>query len=206
MVPVQTSPTSLPQKPTQQGTVVLQGAPMSAQTVAEPQVPLVAPGGTLHTVPAQQSASAVQAPPEATQGVAHTWPFGSQKWEQHWPSEVQAVPLGTQATQVAPTQSVLQHSPPAAQPWPVAVHPEVGWPHFHPPAPSSMQEPGAQQEVSPAPLQGALAARQLPPGAQCSTPLASGTQGEPSQHWSRNWQTLAGPVPGGMQQAGLPGS
>jgi len=36
-----------------------------------------------------------------------------------------------------------------------------------------------------------------------STPSAPGTQGAKLQHWSRNWQTLPMPVPGGMQQPGV---
>lgn len=36
--------------------------------------------------------------------------------------------------------------------------------------------------------------------AQRSTPLESGTQGEPLQHWSLNWQTC----PAMMQQPGVP--
>jgi hypothetical protein len=36
--------------------------------------------------------------------------------------------------------------------------------------------------------------------AQRRTPAASGTQGAPAQHWSRNWQTW----PAWMQQLGVP--
>ncbi len=66
-----------------------------------------------------------------------------------------------------------------------------------------MQELGAQQLGSSAPVQAAPAGEQVETAAQWSTPAASGTQGAPLQHWSRNWHTLAAPVPGGMQQPGV---
>ena len=66
-----------------------------------------------------------------------------------------------------------------------------------------MHELGAQQLGSSGPAHAPPAVVQVDAAVQWSTPDASGTHGAPLQHWSRNWHTLAAPVPGGMQQPGV---
>lgn len=174
----------------------------------------MAPGGTLHTVPAQQSASPVQAPPLGWHCATQVPLSTSQAPEQHCAPEAQEEPLGTQATHFGPVpvsrQSLLQQSASAAQVASTAVQPLEGTPQRKPPAPSERQLLGAQQERSAAPLQAPPCGVQVETAVQWRTPLASGTQGAPPQHWSLNWQTLAlVSWPGaaaGMQQAGSLGS
>lgn len=159
----------------QQGTVPEQLWPVPAQTAPVEQVPLVAPGGMSQASPAQQSPSTVQVPVEGTQGGLQTLP--TQAPEQQSSAEAQAPPDGLQV----------------AGAWQV----KAGLPEG-----LSWHEAGAQQDGSSAPAQAAPDGEQAEVVAQRSTPAASGTQGTPSQHWSRNWQT----APGWMQQSGLAAS
>ena len=199
--------------PAQHGIASLQACPKPAHARA-PQVPLVAPGGMLHTVPVQQSASPVHAPPLGWHCATHRNPSGSQAPEQHWPPAAQDEPFGTQATHFGPVpvsrQRLLQQSASPAQVASTGAQLPDGTPHRKPPAPSERQLLGAQQERSPAPLQAPPAGVHVETAVQWRTPLASGTQGAPPQHWSLNWQTLAlVSWPGwaaGMQQAGSLGS
>jgi hypothetical protein len=175
----------------------------SAQLGGAPQVPLVAPSGMLQTDPPQQSPSAVQLPLGGTHAATHVWLSTSHVPEQHCPFPAHVSPFGTQATHCAPTQSVLQQSAPPLHGAPMSPQPVVGTPHTNPSPPSLRQELGAQQDVSPVPEHVAPAGVHVGAAAvQWSTPVASGTHGAPLQHWSRNWQTLASPVPGLMQHAG----
>jgi hypothetical protein len=102
--------------------------------------------------------------------------------------------------QAPPVQTPEQQSSAEAQ------APPEGWQaaggsHFQAPA-RSWHEAGAQHDGSSAPAQAPPLGVQAEEVAQRSTPSAPGTHGTPSQHWSRNWQTL----PGWMQQAGLAAS
>jgi hypothetical protein len=196
----------------------LQAAPYCAHTCADPHVPLVAPGGTLQTVPEQQSASAVHAAPagwHAAEQVPVVAPVGMvQMPEQHWPPAEQARPFETQETHLGPVptsrHSSLQHAASPAQGRPAAVQLEVCVLHLHAPLPGadSTQVLGAQQERSSGPAQAPSFGVHVGPvgRVQWRTPLASGTQGAPPQHWSLNWQTFAvvtfAGSTAGMQQAG----
>jgi hypothetical protein len=191
----------------QHGIAPLQGAPSAAQVWTEPQVPLVWPGGTLHTFPLQQSALVVHVPPAPMQAVTQVPLSRSQLPEQHWPAAVHVPPLGMQVTHLPPEQARVQHSAPVVQVFPVAVHWVVSRAHRNTDGETSWQLLGAQQLGSSVPEQVVPAALHVVTAVQCSTPFASGTHGAPAQHWSRNWHTLAVVRAvgswAGMQQAGL---
>ncbi len=89
----------------------------------------------LHTLPEQQSASAVHAPPLDWQGETQTSASGSQNPEQHCPPAVQDEPRATQATQTlvpvpGSRHSVLQQSASTLQVPVVGVQVPVGTPHL----------------------------------------------------------------------------
>jgi hypothetical protein len=192
----------------QQGIASLQAAWSAAQLWTVPQVPLVAPAGTLQTRPEQQSGSVVQLPALPTQVETHLPNSGSQVPEQHAPSAAQVSPFARQATHwPVALHCLLQQVVPEAQPVPSGSQLVVGTPQLQPDVPGMLwQEVGAQQAGSSAPAQVAPCALHVWTAVQCRTPVASGTQGAPAQHWSRNWQTLAVPTSSGsaagMQQAG----
>jgi hypothetical protein len=144
----------------QQSALAWQLSPVEAQVAPVPQVPEVAPAGMSQARPAQQSPFTVQAPLEEMQGGAQDPP--TQLPEQQSMAVVQAVPFTLQVAG-----------------W---VQVQLSW------APRT-QVSGAQQEGSSAPAQLPPVGVQEETEAQRSTPAASGTQGEPLQHWSRNWQT-----------------
>ncbi len=160
----------------QQLTVPEHDSPVAAQTLPVPQVPLVAPAGTSQARPAQQSPLVVQVLPDPTQG----------------------------GRQVPPSQLPAQQSACTVHDWPTCrVQPVAG---VHLKAwlsGSSWQASGSQQEGSSTPPQAPLRGVQAEISAHRSTPSAPGTHGASPQHCSRNWQTEPGPVPWGMQQAGL---
>ena len=95
-----------------------------------PQVPLVAPNGTLQVRPVQQSDASVQVAPEGWQAAVQVplvAPAGMlQMPEQHWPAEVQESAFGTHATHWSPVpgfrQSWLQQDASPVQAVPVAEH------------------------------------------------------------------------------------
>jgi hypothetical protein len=199
------------QTPWQQGIASLQGVVPSAgaQLWTPPHVPLVAPGGTLQTLPVQQSPSAVQLAPAPLQAHAHVPLSRSHEPEQQSEPEVQLPAFGMHATHLLCQHSRLQQSAPVVHAPVVATHWVVSRPQRQAPAPLlHWQLFGAQQVVvSDSPPQAVPAGWQLVVAVQWRTPVASGTQGAPLQHWSRNWQTLAVPTWSGstaaMQQAGL---
>jgi hypothetical protein len=195
------------QSPLQHGIASLHASLSSAHELCVPQVPLVAPSGMLQTAPAQQSLSTVHVSPPAAHCATQVPLATSQLPEQHCPSAAQVEPFGTQSTHrwlgAVPRQSLLQQSESPEQASPVSVQAVVSRPQRNSPPPAFWQEAGAQHARSSAPSQ-------IPPtgvhvgasAVQRSTPSAPGTHGAPPQHWSRNWHTLALPVPGGMQQLG----
>jgi len=128
------------------------------------QVPLVAPAGIEQVVPAQQSASTVQAPPLPMHGAAHVPAL--QIPEQQSVLVAQVAPLMWQVDDCWQLKPL------------VLFESTVHWPR--------------QQDGSSAPVHAAPTAVQLAGAAQRRTPAASGTQGARLQHWSRNWQTLPG--------------
>lgn len=190
----------------QHGIASLHGAASAAQVWTEPQVPVVAPRGTLHTLPLQQSALVVHVPPAPMHAVTQVPLSRSQLPEQHWPAVVHAPPFGMQVTHLPPEQARVQHSALVVQVFPVAVHWVVSRAHRNTDGETSWQLLGAQQVGSSVPEQVVPAALHVVTAVQCSTPLASGTHGAPAQHWSRNWHTLAVVRAvgswAGMQQAG----
>jgi hypothetical protein len=202
--PLQTWKSGVKHVPEQHGNAPLHASASPAHAGA-PQVPLGALGeDRTQTVPEQQSESAVQSPLGAWQGATQVPDPRSQVEEQHWPFEVQESPFETQLTHSsgAPLQSVLQQSPAPEQLVPAAPHAPPGTAHLNS-APSKRHEFGAQHSVLSAPEHVAPVTMQLGAAAvQRRTPSAPGTHGAPLQHWSRNWQTFAVPVPGWMQQAG----
>ena len=120
---------------------------------------------------------------------------------QQSPSAVQAPLVETHGgAQTPPAQWLEQQSLATEQPAPFSAQ-EMGTSQVKPPAPDSQTVP-AQQLGSSAPVHAACSAVQVE-SVQRRTPSAPGTHGAKLQHWSRNWQTLSGPGPGGMQQAGL---
>jgi len=126
--------------------------PVGAQTVPVPQVPLVAPGGTSQESPAQQSALMVQAPLMPTQG----------------------------ETQVPALQLPEQQSVASEQATPFTLQVAGGW--HEEAVPLTVQESGAQQDGSSAPVQVVPVGLQFEVAVQRSTPPASGTQGAELQH------------------------
>ena len=172
-------------------------------------------GGTAH-LPArqvsagalQQSAPVTQLPPDGAQvDTARQKPLvspGTMEQErpvQQSPSTVQEAlvePHGGAQTPAA--QLFEQHSLATAQPRPFAL--QVAGTSQLKALPPKVQTVPEQQLPSSAPAQAAWSAAQVG-RVHRSTPSAPGTQGAKLQHWSRNWQTLAVPVPGGMQQPGL---
>jgi hypothetical protein len=195
--------------PLQQGIASLQAVPVPtpAQVWTLPQVPLVAPSGTLQTAPEQQSGSAVHVPPAMTQAETHVSASPSQAPEQHWPFEAQVPPFGMQLTHLFWKHSRVQQSVLVVHAAPVAAHAVVSTAQWKRPGEYSWQLSGAQQVVSSLPAQLVPSGLHVVTAVQCRTPPASGTQGAPLQHWSRNWQTLTVPRWSGsaaaMQQAGL---
>ena len=95
-----------------------------------PQVPLVAPNGTLQVRPVQQSVESVQVEPDGWQAAVQVPledPVGMvQMPEQHWPLTVQESAFGTHATHWSPVpgfrQSWLQQDASPVQAVPVAEH------------------------------------------------------------------------------------
>jgi hypothetical protein len=158
----------------QQSALATQFPPVGAQVLADSQVPDVVFGGTTQVSPAQQSPPVVQV----------WWRF------EHG------------AAQTPPTQLLEQQSLATVQAWPLLKQ-DVGTSQLNVPLPAAkVQTVPAQQLLSSAPWHGAWSAVQVG-WVQCSTPVSSGTHGAKLQHWSRNWQTLAVPVPVGMQHCGL---
>jgi hypothetical protein len=182
--------------PVQQGTASLHASPAAgAQVCGGPQVPPVAPGGRLQTVPAQQSRSTVQLAPEGWQAAVHVpavAPAGIvQILEQHWPPAVQERAFGTQSTHRGPApasrQSRLQHAASFAQAAPAPAQEVVSRPQAKDVAlaGSKRQESGAQQLPSVSPAHAPPLGVQVgPPGfvqwRTCVT--GSGTHGAPPQH------------------------
>jgi hypothetical protein len=156
----------------------------------------------------QQSAPVAQLPPDGAQVLTgRQLPLvapgatAQERPAQQSPPVVQAPPLPAQgAAQASPVQLLEQHSLARVQPRPLALQ-EAGTSQVKAPA-AKVQAVPAQQAGSSAPVHGAWSAVQVG-RVQRRTPSAPGTQGAELQHWSRNWQTLAAPVPGGMQQPGV---
>ena len=156
----------------------------------------------------QQSAPVTQLPPDGAQ-VLTGWQLplvapGRMEQErpaQQSPSAVQdPLTLAQGGWHTSPEQLLEQHSLATVQPRPLAVQ-EAGTSQVKS-APPKVQAVPAQQLASSAPAQAPCSAVQVG-SVQRSTPSAPGTHGAKLQHWSRNWQTLAAPVPGGMQQPGV---
>jgi hypothetical protein len=111
----------------QHGVDVEQLCPVWAHPPLVPQVPDVAPGGMLQTVPAQQSPFAVQAPPAFTQGVLQV--PASQRFEQHCALSVQLPPTAVQPAHlfVVGSHRPVQHAASVVQASPgFNVHPVGG--------------------------------------------------------------------------------
>lgn len=156
----------------------------------------------------QQSALMTQLPPVGAQ-VVTAWQvplvapgvMEQKRPVQQSPSAVQAPLLEAHGgAQTSPVQLFEQHSLATVQVSPFALQ-EAGTSQVKA-LPSNVQAVPAQQLGSSAPVHGAWSAAQVG-RVHRSTPSAPGTQGAKLQHWSRNWQTLPAPVPGGMQQPGL---
>jgi hypothetical protein len=155
-----------------------------------PEVPQVSPSQQV-TVPPQdwfRSAQAAgadwQVPAVAPGGMLQESPKQQSAETVHawlccWQYRTQVRLSGSQAPE--------QQSVSAAHVWPGFA--QAGATHFPP-----VQVPEQQSALL---VQAPSCAMQVPP--QRRTPVASGTQGVPPQHWSRNWQTF----PCAMQQAGL---
>jgi hypothetical protein len=172
-------------------------------------------GGTVH-FPArqasagalQQSAPVTQLPPDGAH-VVTAWQvplvapgaMAQERPAQQSPSTVQE-PLAEAhgGAQTSPRQLLEQHSLATAQPRPLALQ-EAGTSQLKA-LPLNVQVVPAQQLESSAPAQPPWSAVQVG-RVQRRTPSAPGTHGAKLQHWSRNWQTLSAPVPGGMQQPGV---
>ncbi|HET8542796.1 MAG TPA: hypothetical protein VFL83_23180 [Anaeromyxobacter sp.] len=189
-------PRATSQVPEQQSRFSLQGAPVEAHGSAH--VPLVAPGGTSHTCPAQQSTSIVHGPAHHGVHVPLVEPSGTS----HQPpqqSELprQTPPAGTQTGAHAPLvapggishASPGQHSAVTVQPAPTTW--QTGRPH----APSRHepeQHSGSAWHVSPS-------GRHVTSGMHRRTPPRSIRQDDESpQHCSENWQI----EPSGMHMSG----
>ncbi len=156
----------------------------------------------------QQSAPVTQLPPDGAQ-VETAWqvplvaPGGMEQERpvQQSPSAVQEAlvePHG--GAQTSPAQLFEQQSLATPQSWSLAL--QVAGTSQLKALPSKLQTVPEQQLASSAPAHAPWSAVQVG-RVQRSTPSAPGTQGAKLQHWSRNWQTLAAPVPGGMQQPGV---
>jgi hypothetical protein len=114
-------------------------------------------------------------------------------------SAVQVPPVSTHGgAQKPPAQLLEQQSLATEQPAPLAEQAETS--HVKD-VPLDLQMVPSQQEPSSAPVQAPCSAVQVGV-VQRRTPSAPGVHGTPPQHWSRNWQTLAVPVPGSMQHGG----
>jgi hypothetical protein len=140
--------------------------------VAVWQMPLFEPVGMTHWSPLQQSPPLVHAP---------------------------FVPIHTAGVWQVPFKHVdEQHSEELVQAAPFPLH-EVTMRHV---APNSSERHCPEQQVlPPSPgVHAAPSAVQLLPALQRRTPLWSGTQGAPPQHWSLNWQIS----PVSMQQGARP--
>jgi hypothetical protein len=172
------------ESPLQQPWVGEHACPPVEQVLPVVQVPVVLPAGTLHCRPAQQSAPEVHTEfcGWHSCGAWH-FPSAPQIFEQHAAAEEQLEPLAAQV----PASGV---PPVGGGTWQALVSSEV-----------------ARHSV---PVQQVLLSVQaVPTGAQegaeqCPTPLLSGMQSAPPQHWSENWQILPVPVPVGMQQPAWP--
>lgn len=137
-----------------------------------------------------------------------------QMLEQHWEPVVHAASLAEQVpvpASVVPVPASVVPVPPSAGgggggvlvDWQALVSSEV-LRHSVPaqqvtPASPSQRVPTGEQIVMPPSGLGVP-----PPGTvHLRLPLLSGRHSEPLQHWSENWQALAVPVPGAMQQLGF---
>lgn len=154
----------------------------------DPQVPLVSPGGMLQDRPAQQSASAVQAPVSPTQRATHPI-SGSQTPEQHCASVEQAFPVGAQVAQVpvVPPGVDGKHTPEQQVSSGVAGG-IVQAASLARQVPGGSMQPSSASHVVPVQQVSAAGSQALPRGrhapvtAQCRTPVASGTHGAMLQH------------------------
>jgi hypothetical protein len=152
--------------------------------------------------PPQQSVVTVQAAPELPQAASHVCVVALQEREQQFPFDVQLAPFGEHVAHMPPMHApgpAQQVDGAAAQLTPLARHVVVEVQTV--PAPSTRRHLVPAQHVSFVVEHDAPAAVHVPPlgAAQRRTPEASGTHGEPPQHWSLNWQTW----PVWMQQFGL---
>jgi hypothetical protein len=155
-----------------------------------PQAPFVWPGGISQVSPEQQSALAVQAPPEGWQAAGAWQVPAMQSAEQQSVATTQTLPFCLQVG-VPPPPPPPPHPPPPPPPPEGARH-TVG------PSTEASQVP-SQQGVGPEALQAAPSGVHV--GAvQRSVPDASGTHGLPLQHWSLNWQAS----PAAMQHGATP--
>ena len=192
-------------------------AGVAAQQVASPVHPwycVLQVGGTAH-LPAtqasvgllQQSAPVTQLPPVGAQVVTALQEplvapgvMEQKRPVQQSPSAVQEPLVEAHGgAQTSPTQLFEQHWLATVQRRPFAL--QVAGTSQLKVLPLNVQAVPEQQLGSSAPVQAAWSAVQVG-RVQRSTPSAPGTQGAKLQHWSRNWQTLPMPVPGGMQQPG----
>jgi hypothetical protein len=138
-------------------------------------VPLVFPSSMLQVRPVQQSSFRVQVPVSGTHGARQSPP--SHTPEQQSAAPLQALPIVRQSVHPAPVQpGGAQAKPTSGRFWQV-----VPSQHGSAPAASQPRVPKGRQVLT---------------FAQRRTPAASGTQGVPPQHWSRNWHT----APSGLQQ------
>jgi hypothetical protein len=175
-------PDWLQSSPGQQGWAGEHCWPADGQVDPWAHVPFVAPAGMEQERPEQQSAAAVQAPPEGWQA-AGAW-------------------------QVPAMHSVEQQSVPAVQALPFCLQVVPGVPP-PPGVPAGVRQTvGPSTALSQAPSQqafGAAGSQAAPSGVHDgavhrSVPAASGTHGFPPQHWSLNWQTS----PAAMQHGAAP--
>jgi hypothetical protein len=195
-------------RPVQQSASVPQPWPLSAQLEPDWQVPDVAPPG-ITQLPAQQSAVPVQVAPSPRHG-DRQYPL-TQLPEQQSESSAQvlASPFGMQPQNLLapePLQSPKQQSSSRVQlsVGPFGLHCALV-PGSRQRSPNSSVRvqaycvvPSLQQPVPAGSHEAPNGTHAVVGGVQRRTPVESGTQGLPLQHWSRNWQIS----PGAMQQLG----
>ena len=205
-------------QPTSEAPQACCAVPPAGITVQESPEQQLAAVAAVHCRPASTQVLALsqkppvqERPPQHGELALHAWPASPQRLTSGW-QVPEVVPLGTwqakPAQQSAETvheadcawhsrthwrvsrsQSCEQHSAPSAQTAPVPLH--VGAAHLW----SAPQVP--EQQSSAAVQAPPVETHATPP--QRRMPASSGTHGEPSQHCSRNWQT----VPVALQQSGL---